>query len=261
MFGSCLELNIEVKTYQCLEEMIRTGSSEKWRKEIQRSCPLIIVDEYHDFTQDSDFNSDTHLSFDFIKGSKGTKIFLSATGDCMYSEILSKELDLYQTINSPSDYRYIKNLYFYQNTVKTHSQAGKNDFAREKILELSNKDPNSKIVYFVNSLQKLEELYHDPEIRPISHFFFSKSRAKTRNQRDMLDEKPVKKGSDGIQTFEKQILITTTALDVGVDLKDPQIKYLFLDISDVNVAIQCLGRKRPVNEQDTCEVYIYDIEK
>lgn len=252
---------VQIKTYQRLEEMIQTGSSEKWRKEIQQSCPLIIIDEYHYFTQDSDFNPNTHLSFDFIKKCQGTKIFLSATGNCMYSDVLSKELNIQEVIWVPPDYSYIKNLYFYQNTAKSHRQTERNDFAREKILELSNKDPNSKIVYFVNSLQKLEELYHDPEIRPISHFFFSKSRANTRNQRDMLDEKPVKKGSNGIQTFEKQILITTTALDVGIDLKDPQIKYLFLDISDANVAIQCLGRKRPVNEQDTCTVYIHDIEK
>ena len=62
----------------------------------------------------------------------------------------------------------------------------------------------------------------------------------------------IKHISNNYITFEKRILIATKALDNGVDLKDTEIKHIVTDIFDLDSAVQCLGRKRIQNVNDTC---------
>lgn len=252
--------NFRVLNYQKIEELIKTGYKKKLLTFIQCFCPLIIADEYHYFTQDSDFNPYTCLSFDFIKNCYGSKLFLSATGECMHSEVLQKELEIDEIIEYQQDYKHVDKLYFYQNRNKCKTDSERPDFARDKILELIGTEPECKIVYFVNSISCIEELYANDAVRSVADFYFSPSRLTTEKRREIFTEDAVHAIGDGMQSFDKRVLITTTALDVGVDLKDPQIKYLFIDVKDIGRAKQCLGRKRPVDDEDMCTVYVHDLQ-
>lgn len=54
------------------------------------------------------------------------------------------------------------------------------------------------------------------------------------------------------------MLVSTKCIDNGVDFKDRKLKHIICDIFDIESAIQCLGRKRVLDENDTCTFYIRD---
>ena len=58
------------------------------------------------------------------------------------------------------------------------------------------------------------------------------------------------------ERFESSMLITTTCMDAGLNLKDPDIRYIIVDVQDVGSIIQCIGRKRIGKEEDPVCVYI-----
>lgn len=54
----------------------------------------------------------------------------------------------------------------------------------------------------------------------------------------------------------KRILFTTTVLYNGVDIKDETVKHIFIEQWLPMEVIQEIGRKRPLNENDTCKLYL-----
>ena len=72
------------------------------------------------------------------------------------------------------------------------------------------------------------------------------------------DENCIYEHSDGTITFDSRILITTKVLDNGVNIKDKRVKHIFSEILDADSAIQALGRKRQISEDDTCTFYLKD---
>ena len=51
--------------------------------------------------------------------------------------------------------------------------------------------------------------------------------------------------------LQKKILFSTTALYNGIDIKDPSIKHILLEIWDPADIEQAFGRKKPVDAADT----------
>ena len=60
------------------------------------------------------------------------------------------------------------------------------------------------------------------------------------------------------EKFEDNLLITTTCLDAGINLRDDEIKTIICDVSDIGVLLQCLGRKRR-KENEKFDVYIHNL--
>lgn len=77
-----------------------------------------------------------------------------------------------------------------------------------------------------------------------------------RKVQEICDKNCIYEHDDGSVTFDKRILITTKVLDNGVDIKDKKIKHIFSEILDVDSAIQALGRKRKISDDDHCTFYI-----
>ena len=67
---------------------------------------------------------------------------------------------------------------------------------------------------------------------------------------DKLDD--VLKGN----VLQHQVTLTTTTLYNGVDMKDRALKYIVSELWNPLVNAQILGRKRPLDEGDTCAVYL-----
>ena len=53
--------------------------------------------------------------------------------------------------------------------------------------------------------------------------------------------------------FEKQLLFTTQALEVGIDIKDPECKHIMVEMFDVDSVIQAVGR---IRNKDGVHYYI-----
>jgi hypothetical protein len=58
------------------------------------------------------------------------------------------------------------------------------------------------------------------------------------------------------QMFENSLLATTKVLDNGVNIIDRDLKTIIINILDPISLIQCLGRKRNTDNEDTIKVYI-----
>lgn len=57
------------------------------------------------------------------------------------------------------------------------------------------------------------------------------------------------------ERFDCRFLFTTKVLDNGVNLKDKSIKHIIIEMPDIIEFIQCLGRKRICDAQDTIKLY------
>ena len=62
--------------------------------------------------------------------------------------------------------------------------------------------------------------------------------------------------TDDVLVLQHQVTLTTTTLYNGVDMKDRALKYIVSELWNPLVNAQILGRKRPLDEGDTCAVYL-----
>ena len=111
--------------------------------------------------------------------------------------------------------------------------------------------PGEKILVFVNTIAKLRKLRDILKADGIVDVacLCSKYRQEA-EEFDKLDD--VLKGN----VLQHQVTLTTTTLYNGVDMKDRALKYIVSELWNPLVNAQILGRKRPLDEGDTCAVYL-----
>lgn len=256
----------EVKRLKLLDVILVT-SYQKLQRDIQdgKTIPYfdyIVADECHYFTTDATFNDYTDVSYNYVMKQKDSVVlFISATAKAFFSNLLEKkkvkEKNHYKL---DKDYSYVDKLYYYQS-----------DELVSIINEILENELDSKIVVFCNVGNRIIEM--NKVYKDTAHYYCARS-SKDKNLKkvcgwiDDEDDKKTKKTNDCIKrysdeliTFEKRILFTTSVLDNGVDLKDERIKHIFTEIIDVDTMIQSLGRKRSLNENDTCTFYIREYHK
>lgn len=221
---------IDVVTYQTLEN----------KKDFDLSkYKYIVCDEFHYFTSDSNFNYKTDISLEKILAQNNKiRIFMSATRNLMkqYFEYIGLETIDYQ-INDNFD--WINTLNFFN---KEKTIAGLIDDVIRN---------GEKALIFIESLDKAYELYKKQ--REYSLFCCSQSSKKYR----YVDEEKIE-DMLRYEKFEENLLITTTCLDAGINLRDDKITTIICDISDIGVLLQCLGRKRR-KENEKVNIYIHNI--
>ena len=61
--------------------------------------------------------------------------------------------------------------------------------------------------------------------------------------------------------LQKRILVTTVALYNGIDIEDPALKHIVIELWDPTDIRQAIGRKRPINKKDTCQLYFRSLPK
>lgn len=214
------------------------------------SYDYIVADEYHYFLEDSGMNQDTFYSLWFIvRDSVQIKILMSATGDYIMSNVLWDTINLkgHNVYTVEKDNSYI-DLHFYND-----SKSKGYNFAKDK-LEWILEYTDSKAIYFVDTIDTMKSLLEESElIRSEAHCLLSSSR----DESDILNEPDcIQEITKELITFSKRILLTTSVLSTGVTLKDRDINYIICDLKDIDTVIQCIGRKRNLDENDTCEVYV-----
>ncbi len=225
---------IEIMTYQKIEqnEMHEGGLR-------LRQYKYIVCDEFHYFISDASFNNTTDISFKKIIGmDNAIKVFMSATGEDVEEYI--KDIVKVKTINYmiPFDWSFISTLNFY------HSDASLPEFAKAVI------EKDEKGIFFIQQATKAYALYKEfPR-----HSLFNCSKQNEKYYKYVNMDKIGQMLKE--QRFEENILITTSCMDAGVNIIDPLVQFVFIDIKDVGSLIQCMGRKRPQSPDDKIHVFI-----
>lgn len=229
---------IDIRTYQSLESL----STRHKRLFDFSEYKYIVCDEFHYFLGDASFNKTTDISLNMILSQTDkVKIFMSATGDD--TKLYINNIKKLPTIDYklPITYDFIETLSFF-NKDKTLEQ-----FIKE-ILTGKN-----KAIFFIQSAKKAYELHK--RFKKYTLFNCSKSNSNYYKYVDVDKIENMLKN----ERFEEQILITTTCLDAGVNIIDPDLKHIIVDVRDIGSLIQSIGRKRIKFNDDKVNVYIKNI--
>lgn len=225
---------ITIKSYQEIEKR----ELKKVETDLS-NYDYIVVDECHYFLSDSKFNFCTDISFNAILQIQNiTRVFITATSDKI-RRYLTEEQKIELKEYKVEGENHISTLYFY-----------KDDSAVNELMQYAVHSRN-KAIFFINDVRKAYRLYKKYK----DYAIFNCSRYNNQYRKHRCDSEM----SDLIKNerFEKLILITTSALEVGFNILDTDIHNIVIDgIDDIDSIIQCIGRKRAKNTNDTVAVYI-----
>jgi hypothetical protein len=232
--------NVTVMNYQKLQQDINNKTHDKTKYD------YIIADEVHYIFMDSSFNYYTDIIYEYLTEQKdNVVVYMSATAKSLFGMLRKQEYvqkdRIYQL---DADYSYVDRVYFYDRKK-----------LQKVINEILKKSNHEKAVVFINSEDTMLEMYDI--YKDEANYFCSESADKLKHIR----EENCIASNDDIITFSKRILFTTTALDNGVDLKDEKIRYIVSEVFEPDSTIQCIGRKRAIDENDICTFFIANYEK
>jgi len=214
---------VTIMTYQSLESFYVRNSCHKDLSEYD----YIFCDEAHYFISDASFNNNTDISFNMIINQSNKKVIMSsATGDLIIRYLKKVKGIVTRDYSLPISYDFINYILFYENDQQMKLQA-KNCI-----------DNDIKAIFFINNVKKAYDLHC--EFKGNTMFVCGDSQEEFASK---MDRGKLKRFLEN-ERFEETILITTSALDTGVNIIDSEIKFILLDVIDSDTAIQCLGRKR-----------------
>lgn len=252
--------NIELMTYQKFANNIKNNQNIS-------QYDVYVCDEAHYFLTDSGFNLYTDIPYDYIlKQDNAVVLYMSATYQNIFEQIKKDLLDnkaVYSNIKEyilPTDYSYVDNICWYQ--CKVYGVI-------DSIMKFY---PEDKVLYFCNGITKMEKLYNHYSPKKNSEKdsvynqktnlrymdFICSEYSNSNFAQKYSNPDAIIEGEKGGYTFTNRVLISTKCLDNGVDFRDKKIKHIICDIFDLESAIQCLGRKRVIDNEDTVTFYIND---
>lgn len=234
---------IIVQTYQNLERLVSNGFD--WIYE-WGYFDYIVADECHYFVQDTSFNPYTYLSFEAIFSQRCQIFFMSATMDEFRAII-------YQRVS------FSQNNYACAYDAMLH--------IKEHIIE--DKFDGIDAVYFHEISEIVSKINASKKGEKWLVFVESKSLAKELD--DVIDMNSCiitadDKNSKEFELITRQeqfhadVLITTSVIDNGVNIKDLNLRHLVLMTSEKVEFLQMLGRKRRVSGEKVT-VYIQALKK
>ena len=227
------DATITFATYQAVDtkESIQASS-------YRGKYDMIVADECHYFFADADYNHGTDLSFEWImKQQSAIRIFMSATCDLLI-ENFDKRGVPYVGYVLEREKTQINSLNFFWNELQLDSLA-------EQIIS-----DGEKGIFFIQSAEKARDLY----LKYKDNGLYLCSLHNTKFNK-YIDESLIDDLLEN-EKFDCSLLITTMALDSGVTLKDRSITTIITDVTDPVSIIQCIGRKRFIDENDQLNVYI-----
>lgn len=229
----------------------------KTRAEILEYCSdydFLIIDEVHAFTGDASFNPFTEEILEFLVcqvGKQCKRVYLTATPEIIIEEIVALEAKV-----SSGSGQEVKEYGFFKEEVwltffrfkLDYSYLRPHFFEKEATLlnRLINLSLDEKVLIFVqaksqgmrlqNELGSEKAIYMDAE---------NKLTTEEESFSMILKE----------NSYDKQFLIVTRFMDVGVNLKDYNIKHVVIFHKYKEDIIQMLGRKR-IMSNDVVNLYI-----
>ena len=195
---------------------------------------LVVLDEAHFFISDATFNPYTEITLDTIidKCSNCGRIYLSATPQESIDLIWQKEephsnMTVYVM---QEDYGYINPFFFSD---------------KENIIDIIRKsDENQSWIIFITNKEEGRKLWNTFGENDADFF-----------TADSDTNSELYKNITRYETFDKKILITTKVLDVGVNIKDPNVNVVVFE-QNIPEIKQMIGRKR-VSKNERVNVYFF----
>ena len=223
---------VKVMSYQAIETIQSDPdrSLGKW--------DVIVCDEAHYFTNDSTFNYQTDISFDWVMAQKNAiKIFMTATHDELSQYLTNQGIRFTQYI-IPVKGTLIESLEFFN--------------SKDYIVDIAERviASGSKAIFFIQSAQTAYDLYRKFEANSL--FLCSRY---NKSFSKYMDAGAIERTIEG-ERFDCNLLFATTALDAGVTIKDPMLDDIIIDIFDPVSIKQCIGRKRPIENGDAVHLHI-----
>lgn len=231
-----------ILSYQSINEIVINEGDFSFE-----NFDYIICDECHYFLKDS-WSGETEISFNKLikEEQNGVIIFISATMDILEQEIKSSHRKHNKNrigtcaskiweYNTNKDYTYLRP-HVYTNS----------DTLLDQILK--DKRSKNKWLIFVNNKEYGNKLKRELEYNDIScSFVYSGCKNKKELKNIVKNEK-----------FDCKVLITTSILDNGINLKDNKIKNIVVNTWDYKIELlQCIGRVRFENLNKAYPINLY----
>lgn len=232
----CTNDVIDVYTYQFLQSLENEMLEEEYE--------YIAFDEAHYLINEA-WNFYTDIILDeiiYYLSNNTIMIFMSATGYKVFEFLREEELvEEYNVFKVCADYSYVDKLIFFD------------DY--DYILELIDKlQDDEKLIYICSNKKRAFNL--KLKLGNKAYFMCSKY------DKQYESDSPIEVIEEGkLITFNRQVLITTSVLDVGIDIYDKNVKHIVTDLYEMATLQQALGRKRLVDENDRCTFYIMNRSK
>lgn len=248
---------ITVKTYQEIEELCKRKESISWG---QGKFRYIVADEAHYFFTDSLFNPSTEISLNWImdkrSGGDASIIFMSATIGRIKDYIIKKYC--LQPFDSEQEGVSLVRGEEEINTQSVyHDYSCSADYSRIslKLLNTVSEIPSlieggGKWLIFVDDINKGYEIQRLLKEAEIENKFIQ---AKVKYSEEVIDEV---QGIVKNENFTKQVLIATSVLDNGINIKDFSLRNLIIMADTFEEFMQMLGRKRVLDEEQEMEKFI-----
>jgi len=223
--------SLTITNYQFIENGIITSDDDL--DYYLSKFDIVVADECHYFFSDSEFSRTSDLLLETLYKEYPHKmmVFMSATPEILLD--FKPNFDF--SYNMKRDYSYISNIFFFNK-----------DSTPEAIVQ--NIPADEKIIFFSSNAEQAYELTQRFDN---SSFICAESNHMYKySSQETIDEIVNK------SFFSGRLLATTKILDNGINLVDSSVKHIIVDTSDLITLIQCVGRKRVVNKDDTITLYI-----
>ncbi len=270
VFGQGKNRNIMIISYQCAALKCMYNDSDFLNFCLQ--ARYLIFDEAHYILDDSHFNKGINFVAQAFLGKNfmnATKIFMSGTMEEIYEYVqridkfsgsplyitdnkfleenlaygmlrdFDSNLKLNYVLSLPTDYSYIQ------------------PYKYKKIDDICSKIAQTSIyekwLIFVKSIEEGASLKSCLQGICNGSVCFLSAENKTENENKEIYNQLIHKCS-----FECRVLIATTVIYNGINVKDDAVKHIVVPFTSMSVAKQLLGRKR-VSENETVNVYFPDV--
>lgn len=247
---------IDVKLYQTIETECSSQYGGYYYQQYSQKYDCVVCDEAHYFLADSNYNTNTIISYNFVRDIFRGKlrIYMSATIKEIY-EIVERdnEESIYERTgwfgfhnNKLSRFGWMNKCKSVMYEIERNYDYVKIDLLKEieEIKEIVEKI-KEKWLIFVESKNMGLKLGSEIE----NSIFIKSSYKKEKESRDEVEE-IVRKDKSSVR-----VLIATSVLDNGIDLKDIELRNIII-MSDIETEfVQMLGRKR--KDGKPCNLYLF----
>lgn len=260
----CLKNYIKICTYQSIEKSLSDINKAKKTLEFLTEFNCVVCDECHYFYSDSNFNTNTELSFLTIYSffTNGIQIYISATPEKVTKKIKHLiEMEKKALYDRGS---MTKEEFFHPPDERIKNYDIQNDYdyidfsAFEKmedlfdIIELNLSTTKEKWLVFVDNIDAGIKLKND-----LKSFIKQNKEKKLKEDVVFLDanydkEEESQKSVEQIvkeKISSKRVIISTAVMDNGVSLIDLELKNIAIFTDTKEQFIQMLGRKRENGEK------------
>lgn len=232
------ERTIRVETYQWLETFFK--GNRRGAAEYLKSFGYVVADEYHYELTDPTINENIDISYQVLNAltKRVPVIFMSATASTFFNHWKDTgEVEEANYYHIPPDYSYVSKVKFFWTD-------------DEEVAVIRQEARRGKVLVFVDSIdhiRKLKEALQDEFPDDVA----TACSSYREEARDFDGLEAVIQG----EKLCKRITIVTTVFYNGVNIKDPELKCIISRQWNPIVNAQILGRKRPLDAEDTCTVY------